>query len=299
MADLKTLRNRIKGIKNIQKITQAMKVVAASKLRRARMEAEEARLFTETTCSSFLHSLSSLNDSDEIGLDFLNVENAQKTLLVLVSTDRGLCGGLNNNLIKHTLSAAEVISSEGLECKILAIGKKATDAIKSRAPELVYSTSEGFSSRKISLGIVSEIKARILKAVNEEGFVRVRMIFPGFESAMSQVVRDELFIASKDELISNIEEVKEGSHDDLIEFEYEPSKEEVILSLFDYYVLSSLNQAFYETYASEQGSRMSAMDNAVNNCHDMVSKLTLVYNRTRQAKITTELIEIISAVESI
>ena len=277
-----------------------MKVVAASKLRKARMAAEETRLFTNATRSSFLHSLSSLDNSDNIGLDFMHTKDAKKTLLVLVSGDRGLCGGINNNIIKYTIASANKIISDGRECKIAIIGKKATDGIASRFPNLVFSTSEGFSSRKIDLEAVNNIKAKILSSINDEGFNRVRIIYSGFESAISQVVVDKLFIASKEDLLAELaEETKDQSQNDLVEFEYEPSKEQVILSLFDYYVLSTLNQAFFESYASEQGARMTAMDNAVNNCSELVNKLTLVYNRTRQAKITTELVELISAVESI
>lgn len=299
MADLKTLRNRIKGVKGIKKITQAMKVVAASKLKKARNSAEEARLFTNATRSAFLNSLSSIDGSDEVGLSFLNVRKAHKVLLVVVSTDRGLCGGLNTNIVKHTMKQVAKIRAEGQDCKVFAIGKKAAEAIKHKDPDVLLKVSEGFSSRKIDLDSVNEIKKFILHAVDELDFKSVRIVYPGFVSAISQVVIDKLFIGSKTELLDSL--VEEGADEKYshTEFEYDPSQEEVVQGLFDYYVLSTLNQALFESYASEQGARMTAMDNAVNNCSDLVGKLTLVYNRTRQAKITTELVEIISAVESI
>lgn len=299
MSDLKTLRNRIKGIKNIQKITQAMKVVAASKLRKARQAAEETRLFSDSTKNAFIHTLQSINSSDEIGLDFLDKETPESSLIVIVSSDRGLCGGLNTNLVKHTASVIEEIRSKGQDCKLLLIGKKAGDSLSNRYQDLVFDKIDGFSSRKISLEEVIRIKNIIMDSVKQKQFDNVRIIYSGFESAISQIVVDKLFIGSRKDLLSQIEDSSSSDSNDHIEFEYEPNKKEVILGLFEYYIISTLNQAFFESFASEQGARMTAMDNAVNNCNELVRKLTLVYNRTRQAKITTELVEIISAVESL
>jgi F-type H+-transporting ATPase subunit gamma len=298
MSDLKTLRNRIKGVKNIQKITQAMKVVAASKLRKARIAAEESRLFSDATRSSFFNSIKSIEASDDINLDFLSNTESSKTLLIVVASDRGLCGGLNNNLVKYSIAKAKSINENGGDCKLFLIGKKVSDPIKTRAPELILSQNEGFSSRKIDVEKVVEFKNQILALVNQENFGSVRLIYTGFESAISQTIIDKLFIGSKNNLLSEFDNSGEKI-DSKTNFEYEPNKEEVILALFDYYMLSSLNQSFYESFASEQGARMSAMDNAVKNCKELTNKLTLIYNRTRQAKITTELVEIISAVESL
>jgi len=298
MADLKTLRNRIKGVKNIQKITQAMKVVAASKLRKARISAEESRLFSDATRSSFFNSIKSIEPSDDISLGFLNNSESKKTLFVVVASDRGLCGGLNNNLVKYSIAKAKEINANGGECKLFLIGKKVVDAIKSKAPELILSENEGFSSRKIEVEKVTDFKNQILEIVEEQNYDSVRLIYTGFESAISQTTIDQLLIGSKYELLSEFDNDNNANASN-VDFEYEPNKQEVILALFDYYMLSGLNQSFYESFASEQGARMTAMDNAVKNCKELTDKLTLVYNRTRQAKITTELVEIISAVESL
>lgn len=301
MSDLKTLRNRIKSIKKTQKITKAMKMVAASKLRKARQEAEQARLFTENVREDFFACLTDVNDSDELGFDFFKNQETKKVLLVLVSTDRGLCGGLNTNLIRYCLNKAKKIKDSGKDCKILCIGKKGRDIIKSKSPGLVYDFVEGFSSRKIDVESIANIRDCIFNAALEEHFQEVRLIVPVFVSAITQNISDTLFLASRDRLLeeNNKKNIKVSKDINKYDFEYEPNKTAVISELFKYYVFATLQQDFYETFASEQGARMTAMDNAINNCSDLIDKITLKYNRTRQSKITTELIEIIAATEAI
>ena len=289
MADLKTLKLRIGSIKKTQKITKAMKMVAASKLRRAREAAENARLYSDNLAKIIAKQAN--NKSDHIGRSVVyGVENPKKILLLLNSSDRGLCGGLNTNLVKFTLAKKREYEQQGLEVKIWLIGKKANDQLKYICPELIIKNQLGFSAKSVAYKDAVDISSEIISLFNQEEIDSCKIIYPFFKSAIAQEPKELGLIPA---------EIAEDDVVDSLEYDYEPDKEQLLQDIVPKNISIQLFQAFLEGYASEQGSRMTAMDNAVNNCADLIKRLNLQYNRTRQAKITTELVEIISAAESI
>jgi len=291
MADLKTLKVRIGSIKKTQKITKAMKMVAASKLRRAREAAENSRLYSDTldhivaaqACSSMSQSRSIVFGAPE-----------PKTILIIVNTsDRGLCGGLNTNVVKAVVAHKNNYEAKGLNVKIWAIGKKGHDQFKHLCPENIILNEVGFSSRDITYKESAEIAEKIVELFNKEEIDICKIVYPYFNSAISQEAKQLALIPAE------LPESEDNSDKEVLEYEYEPEREALLNEIVPKNIAIQLYHAFLETFASEQGARMTAMDNAVNNCTDLVKRLNLEYNRTRQAKITTELVEIISAAESI
>lgn len=289
MADLKTLKSRISSIKKTQKITKAMKMVAASKLRRAREAAENARLYSDTLAEIIAKQANVKSSNINRSIVYGALE-PKKILLILNSSDRGLCGGLNTNLVKFIIAKKTEYENQGLEVKIWLIGKKANDQLKHICPDNIFKHQLGFSSKAIQYKDAAEISTELVRLFNKSEIDICKIIYPFFSSAISQEPKELGLIPA---------EISDVNLDNDIEYDYEPDKEELLDSLVPKNISIQLFQSFLETFASEQGSRMTAMDNAVNNCSDLIKRLNLQYNRTRQAKITTELVEIISAAESI
>ncbi len=291
MADLKTLKLRIGSIKQTQKITKAMKMVAASKLRKAREAAENARLYTETLADIISSQATENNANNNERSLIYGTKNAKKILLLVNSSDRGLCGGLNTNIVKFVKQTIAKYEQENLEVKLLLIGKKANDQLKTQFKDYIHEYQLGFSSKAITYADATELSDKIIKLFTEEQIDICKIIYPYFSSAIAQEPKEI------DLIPVNVKE--SGSTEESLDFEYEPSKELLLDEIIPKNITTQIFQSLLETYASEQGSRMTAMDNAVNNCAELIKKLNLQYNRTRQAKITTELVEIISAAESI
>lgn len=291
MADLKTLKLRIGSIKQTQKITKAMKMVAASKLRKAREAAENARLYTETLADIISSQATENNANNNERSLIYGTKNAKKILLLVNSSDRGLCGGLNTNIVKFVKQAIAKYEQENLEVKLLLIGKKANDQLKTQFKDYIHEYQLGFSSKAITYTDATELSDKIINLFTEEQIDICKIIYPYFSSAIAQEPKEI------DLIPVNVKE--SGSTEESLDFEYEPSKELLLDEIIPKNITTQIFQSLLETYASEQGSRMTAMDNAVNNCAELIKKLNLQYNRTRQAKITTELVEIISAAESI
>lgn len=290
MADLKTLKIRINSVKQTQKITKAMKMVAASKLRKAREAAEESRSYSEGF-ADLLSSHISAGDITDTRSIIYGSQNPKNILLVIVTSDRGLCGGLNANLIRYILKKINTLEEEGYQVKLWCVGKKGHSQLTAQCADYVIGYQDGYSSNKIIYKDAENLSNKLVELFLAEKIDICEVIYPKFKSAITQeVTRERLFPCEVSGKNSNIED---------IQFEYEPKKGELLENIVTKNIAVQLFQSFMETYASEQGARMSAMDNAVNNCTELVGKLNLLYNRTRQAKITTELIEIISASESI
>jgi F-type H+-transporting ATPase subunit gamma len=298
MADLKSLKIRIGSIKKTQKITKAMKMVSAAKLRRARIAAENARDYSNKM-QEIVAAQTAANEGGSAERSLLNGSGSDKvTFLVMITTDRGLCGGLNTNLCKYIAAQIKQVESQkGKSVKILAIGKKGYEFCKGHFPKNLFLNKEGFSSRPVTYQAAIEQGLEIIELFSKEEFDVCRLIFPEFRTAMNQEIKDEQLIpaASTDA----VEQGEKSKTQESVEYEYEPTKAALLDELLPKNIKIQLFQALLETYASEQGARMTAMDNAVNNCDELIKKLNLVYNRTRQAQITTELIEIISASESV
>jgi F-type H+-transporting ATPase subunit gamma len=293
MADLKSLKLRITGVKKTEKITKAMKMVAASKLRRARIAAEDCREGYNQVLESYNRHIKifSAEKDDLLNLPFVVGEKTNSHLLVVLTTDRGLCGGLNSHITKFTLKRIEELEAKNIDVSLVIYGKKSYEQIKAKSNVKILlnrlnDLSDSFSSRD-----AGKAYDEIFKIITERNIDNASLVFPKFHSAISQDVIEE-------QLMTELP-VDNDLGETIPQIEYEPTLLEFATKFLALKINFQIFHAMKETYACEQGARMTAMDNAVNNCRDLVKKLNLVYNRTRQAKITTELIEIISASESI
>ena len=286
MPSLKDLKNRIKSVKSTQKITKAMKMVAAAKLKRAREQAEAARPYSE----AMEHLLASLASG-------ANASNAPKLLagtgkdavhLVVVATsDRGLCGAFNSSIVRATRRKIRELKGAGKKVKLLFIGRKGYEQLHHEFNSMVVGKLE-LPKKKLTY-TDAEQYARDITARFEAGeFDVAHIVYNHFKSAISQVVTFQQIIPL---------EVSGGGSDAV--YEYEPSEAEILTDLLPRNLGVQVYHALLENAASEQGARMTAMDNATRNAGDMIKKLNLKYNRTRQAAITKELIEIISGAEAV
>ena len=290
MHSLKDLKNRIGSVKSTQKITSAMKMVAAAKLRKAQEQALASRPYT-----SLMDSVVSKISSKAIGssIDLLSGKEEIKThLLVVFSADRGLCGGFNGSITRTVRSEIKKLKDDGINVKLLMVGKKSADALNREFGELFVEKIDGNSAKPNYTN--SELLAKKISALfenNEFGICRV--IFNKFVSAITQEVTFKSLIpveVKNDEIDKN---------DSTSIYEFEPSEEEILNDLLPRNLATQLYSSQIESTASELAARMTAMDNATRNAGEMIDNLTLQYNRTRQAVITKELIEIISGAEAL
>lgn len=290
MANLKSLKIRIKSVKSTQKITKAMKMVSASKLRRAREKAEAAAPYSERM-ARMLSALAS-NISKESAPKLLVGNGSDKVhLLVVVSTDRGLCGGFNGHITKAVKREISKIESSGKKVKLFTVGKKAYELLRHSYPEKIVHHVDGISRKKTQEFSDALAQSNKIIEMFENGEFDVCSIFYNkFVSAISQIV-------TKQQLIPLQLEKEEKTSDSI--YEFEPSEGGILNELLPKNLAVQVFHAFLENSASEHGARMTAMDNATRNAGEMIKKLTLKYNRTRQAAITTELTEIISGAEAL
>lgn len=292
MASLKDLKNRIKSVKSTQKITKAMKMVAAAKLRRAQERAEAARPYSEKM-AQVLSSLAA-SYSGGTGANLLSGTGLDDKYLVIVATsNRGLAGAFNSSIAKAANIKINKLVAEGKKVQILCIGRKGYDLLKKNHKSRIIETIELKNKNFIDFAEVQEISTKIIELFNAGGFDVARIFFNTFQSAISQVVTDKQLIPL--ELPANENKTK-GTE---TPFEFEPNEEEILNTLLPRNLAVQIYAALMENLASEHGARMTAMDNATRNAGEMIGRLTLVYNRSRQAAITKELIEIISGAEAI
>ncbi len=294
MPSLKELKNRITSVKSTRKITSAMKMVAASKLRRAQELAESSRVYADSLAfiiSSIAGKPSKNSDLPEI----LNGrENPKTTLLIINSSDRGLCGGFNSNLFRNAKTWIAEQQAKGKTVKLLTVGKKASSFYR-RSEIDVIANFEDLTSNDRQIQVAEEIKSKIVELFESKEVDEVSILFNKFVSAIAQEPSYQSLIpmASDDE---QTEEVVETSN---AVFEFEPDKNELLEYLLPRNFLTQIYRSILESSASEHAARMTSMDNATRNAGDMIDRLTLTYNRTRQAFITKELIEIISGAEAV
>jgi F-type H+-transporting ATPase subunit gamma len=295
MANLKELRGRIKSVQSTRKITSAMKMVAASKLRRAQTEAEAARPYAERMARMLSGLVSSLPTMEGASRLLAGTGSDQVQLLVVVTADRGLCGGFNANIIRAARNLIEKLKKDGKTVKILCIGRKGRDGLKRNYANLIVDTLENVTRTGAKYNIARDFGDRLLKMYADGEFDVATTIFNRFKSAISQEVTVQQIIPFP------LPEKKAEDANAALKALYilEPSEEELLDALLGRNLAVQTFRALLESYASEQGARMSAMDNATRNAGDMIGGLTLTYNRTRQAMITKELIEIISGAEAI
>ncbi|GGF72618.1 ATP synthase gamma chain [Terasakiella brassicae] len=297
MPNLKDLKIRIDSVKSTQKITSAMKMVAAAKLRKAQMSAESARPYAERM-EAMVGALAKSFDGVQGAPELLAGNGKdEKHLIVLVSSDRGLCGGFNANIGRFARNKIAQLQQAGKSVKVLCLGRKGRDQVRRQFGETILETMEDLTKNGAQYSDADAIALRI-RTMFEEGEIDVcTVVYNKFVSAITQEVTPLQVIPFQlDEVESNEEE----ENDELKAlYEYEPSEEDILEELLPRNLSVQIFRAMLESFASEQGARMAAMDNATRNAGDMIDNLTLTYNRARQAAITSELIEIISGAEAL
>jgi F-type H+-transporting ATPase subunit gamma len=294
MASLKFLRNRISSVKSTQKITKAMKMVAAAKLRKAQQNAENARPYSEKLNSIISNLKNSVTDMDSAPKLLVGNQKNEIHLCVVLSSDRGLCGGFNTNICRKAKIYFEKILNEKKILKIIVVGGKANDQLKRKYNQYIIDRITLKDEKVVSFGKAQEITDKILNLFTRSEFDICTLFYNQFKSVISQIPQAQQLIPVSIEQKSNQQTLANNS-----EYEYEPDENDILENLLPKNIATQIYAAFLENQASEQGSRMTAMDNATRNAGDLIAKLTINYNRTRQAVITKELIEIISGAESL
>jgi F-type H+-transporting ATPase subunit gamma len=296
MPSLKDLKNRIASVKSTQKITAAMKMVAASKLRRAQEQAEAGRPFAERM-GRMLESLAANVSSNGQGPKLMTGTGKQDVqLLIVISSDRGLCGGFNGTIVREARRQIARLEREGKTVKVLTVGRKARDQIRRTHPKSVFHSYEDIGRKRLSFSEADTITTKVLELYEAGEFDVASVIYNKFKSAMTQIVTVQQVVPFA---VSGGEAAADAGGELKAMYEFEPDEEQILADLLPKNLSIQVYRALLESAASEQGARMTAMDSATRNAGDMINKLTLTYNRTRQAVITKELIEIISGAEAI
>jgi len=297
MSNLQILKTRIKSVKSTQKMTKAMKMVAASKLRRAKTAVELSRPYADkiNEMVADLASNISIHDTNDIRLSLLNgCNHKNKThLVVILSSDRGLCGGLNTATAKYAKNHINDLIKKGKKVKIFAIGKKAYDQLKSQFGDMVIEKKFGIFKNNIEYDMALEIANQIIELFDNSGFDVCDVIYSKFKSAIAQdVVKKQLIPV-------DIKEKDGKEHIVEAPINYQETREKLLYDLLPKNLAMQIYNELLENSASEQGARMAAMESATTNAGNMIKNLTLVYNRTRQANITRELIDIVSGANAV
>jgi len=291
MPSLDDLRKRIKSVKSTQKITKAMKMVAAAKLRKAQENAEKGRPYSEKMNNMILNLSNSITEKENAPKLLAGTGNDRVHLCIVLTADRGLCGGFNTNIVKKAKSFFEKIKSEGKNLKIIAVGSKGYDQSKRvYGNQIIEKIS--FKDSKVANYLDAEIVGKkIIELFEKNEFDICTIFYNQFKNVITQIPQEQQIIPLKSS------EVKENLVDD--NYEFEPEEDEILSNLLPKNISTQIFKAMLENSASEQGSRISAMDSATRNAGELVDKLTINYNRSRQEAITKELIEIISGAESL
>ena len=293
MPSLDDLKKRIKSVKSTQKITKAMKMVAAAKLRKAQESAEKGRPYSQKMQNIILNLTNSINDPQNAPKLLVGNGNDKTYLCLVLTADRGLCGGFNSNICKLAKTNFKKILSEGKELKIITVGSKGLDQIKREYGKFVIKKFNFKEKKKITFVEAEIIGNEIINLFNNNEFDKCILFYNNFKNVITQIPQAQQIIPAEKKLV--VEENKKERNS----YEFEPDEDEILEDLLPKNISTQVFKAFLENAASEQGSRMTAMDNATRNAGDLVDKLTINYNRSRQASITKELIEIISGAESL
>jgi len=291
MPSLKDLKTRINSVKSTQKITSAMKMVAAAKLRRAQEAAEKGRPYADRM-QQIINSLASKADPSSAPQLLVGNGNDKTHLLVIVSADRGLCGGFNGAITRQTRNEVARLRGEGKVVKLLMVGRKSADALRRELGDSYIDRLEGIQGTSVQFADAASIGETIRNGFEAGEFDVCTVIFNKFKSAISQEVTLKRLIPAE------VSETETGD-DTGVSYEYEPEEEELLAAVLPRNISTQVYSALLESSAAELAARMTAMDNATRNAGDLIERLTLVYNRTRQATITKELIEIISGAEAV
>ena len=290
MPSLDDLKKRIKSVKSTQKITKAMKMVAAAKLRRAQESAEKGRPFSEKMNNIILNLSNSIPNKDNASKFLVGTGKDTTHLCVVITADRGLCGGFNTNICRKARNYFDKILKENKTLKIFAVGSKGYDQLKRIYGKYIVEKVNFKGFKKITYEEAEHVGKIIIKLFNESQFDVCKIFYNKFKNVITQIPQEQQLIP--------IETKKKEKVPDSF-YEFEPEENEILNDLLPRNISTQIFKAFLENAASEQGSRMTAMDNATRNAGDLVDRLTINYNRSRQAAITKELIEIISGAESL
>jgi len=290
MPNLKDLKNKIASIKSTRKITKAMQMVSAAKLRRAQDAAEASRPYTERVNAVLAGLAASVGGSDSAPRLLAGTESDKVQLLLVMTAERGLCGGFNSTIVKLAKGHADRLLAQGKTVKILTVGKKGREQLRRDYGHLMVGHVDLSDVKRLGYANAQDIAKGLLARFDAGEFDVATMFFNNFQSVISQIPTAQQIIPAKFDAV-------EGSASTL--FDYEPDEEAILADLLPRGVATQIFAALLENGASEQGARMSAMDNATRNAGDMIEKYTIEYNRSRQAVITNELIEIISGAEAL
>ncbi len=291
MPSLKDLKNRIGSVKSTRKITKAMQMVAAAKLRRAQEAAEAARPYAERMTAVMSGLAASVGGSDSAPRLLSGTGSDQTHLLVVMTAERGLCGGFNSTIVRLARSKAQELIAQGKTVKILTVGKKGREQLKRDFGNLFVAHVDLSEVKRVGYENAQTIARDLLHRFDAGEFDVATIFFNRFQSVISQIPTAQQVIPAK------FEEAEADAASTL--YDYEPSEEGILADLLPRGIATQIFTALLENGASEQGARMSAMDNATRNAGEMIDKLTIEYNRSRQAAITKELIEIISGAEAL
>tara|TARA_A100001011_G_scaffold294441_1_gene306557 strand:- start:686 stop:1573 length:888 start_codon:yes stop_codon:yes gene_type:complete len=295
MPSLDDLKKRIKSVKSTQKITKAMKMVAAAKLRKAQESAEKGRPYSRKMQNIILNLTKSINNPESAPKLLVGTGKDEVYLCVVLTADRGLCGGFNSNICKLAKTNFKKLLKERKEIKIITVGSKGLDQIKREYEKHIIKRFSFKEKKQISFEEAEIVGREIIRLFNKGEFDKCIIFYNNFKNVITQIPQAQQIIPV--EKIDSKEE--ENKQEEQFSYEFEPDEDEILEDLLPKNISTQVFKAFLENAASEQGSRMTAMDNATRNAGDLVDKLTINYNRSRQASITKELIEIISGAESL
>ena len=290
MASLDDLKKRISSVKSTQKITKAMKMVAAAKLRRAQESAERGRPYSQKMNNIILNLSRGISDKENAPKLLAGTGEDKVHLCVVITADRGLCGGFNSNIIKKAKSYFQKLSDSGKELKIITVGSKGYDQLKRSYKDNIIENISFKESKNANYFDADKVGKILIQKFEQKEFDVCTIFYNQFKNVITQIPQEQQIIPLK------INEEEKSSDEN---YEFEPDEDEILGNLLPKNISTQIFKAMLENSASEQGSRMSAMDNATRNAGEMVDKLTIQYNRSRQAAITKELIEIISGAESL
>tara|TARA_B100000123_G_scaffold269441_1_gene245550 strand:- start:13 stop:897 length:885 start_codon:yes stop_codon:yes gene_type:complete len=294
MPSLDDLKKRITSVKSTQKITKAMKMVATAKLRKAQENAEKGRPYSERMNNIILNLSSGISDRENSSKLLIGTGKDDIHLCVVLTADRGLCGGFNTNIIKKAKSFFEKINKEGKKLKIITVGMKGYDQLKRNYKESIIEKISFKDSKNVNYFDADKVGKMVLEMFEKGEFDVCSIFYNRFKNVMTQIPQKQQIIPLEAE-----ESTEEKDTKDEINYEFEPDEDEILSNLLPKNISTQIFKAMLENSASEQGSRMTAMDNATRNAGELVDKLSIEYNRSRQAAITKELIEIISGAESL
>ena len=292
MPSLDDLKKRIKSVKSTQKITKAMKMVAAAKLRKAQENAEKGRPYSQKMQNIILNLTRSINDPENAPKLLVGTGKDETYLCVVLTADRGLCGGFNSNICKLAKNNFKSLLEKGKKLKIIAVGSKGVDQIKREFGKYIIKEFSFKEKKQITFLEAEIIGKEIMHLFQNNEFDKCILFYNNFKNVITQIPQAQQIIPVKND-------TPKTQKEDVLSYEFEPEEDEILDDLLPKNISTQVFKAFLENAASEQGSRMTAMDNATRNAGELVDKLTINYNRSRQASITKELIEIISGAESL